>query len=218
MIRVFIVDDHQMFKEGLKNLIEKEKDICIVGESDNGINAFEKIIKLQPDVSIVDISLPGLNGIELTKKIKKKLKKSKVLILSMHADAYFAVNAVKNGAKGYILKEDSFNLLIDAIKKVANGETCISPSMETFIYNKMTSKKINDNLNNTGISDTLLTEREIQILHMIAEGYTNIQIAEKLFISVGTVDTHRKNIMKKLNIHNISGLVKYAIKHKIIII
>ena len=216
MINVFLVDDHKMFKEGLKNLIEKERNIQVIGEAENGIDAFEKIKLLKPDVAIVDISLPGINGIELTKKLKKTLPETEVLILSMHSDAYFAVNAFKNGAKGYILKEDSFNLLIDTIKNVANGNIAVSPSISAFILSKTTYNQEKSS-NGTGI-DNLLTEREIEVLQMIAEGYTNTQIAEKLFISSGTVDTHRKNIMKKLNIHNVSGLVKYAIKHKIIIL
>ncbi len=216
MIKVFLVDDHKMFKEGLKNLIEKEKNIQVVGEAENGIDAFEKIKLLKPDVAIVDISLPGINGIELTKKLKKTLPETEVLILSMHSDAYFAVNAFKNGARGYILKEDSFNLLIDTIKDVANGNIAVSPSISDFILGKTGYNQ--EKSSNVTEGDKLLTEREIEVLQMIAEGYTNTQIAEKLFISSGTVDTHRKNIMKKLNIHNVSGLVKYAIKHKIIIL
>ncbi len=215
MIRAVIVDDHIMFKEGLKNLILKEPEIVIVGEDDNGITALDKIISLKPDIAIVDISIPGLNGIELTKLIKKNVPKTEVLILSMHADTYFVINAMKSGAKGYILKEDSFKLLIEAIKKVSKGRFLLSPA-----FNSIDVKKIfhNDTFEEDNNLDQLLTEREIQILQMIAEGFTNSQIAEKLFISTRTVDTHRKNIMKKLNIHNVSGLVKYAIKHKIIVI
>lgn len=215
MIRAVIVDDHIMFKEGLKNLILKEPEIVIVGEDDNGITALDKIISLKPDIAIVDISIPGLNGIELTKLIKKNVPKTEVLILSMHADTYFVINAIKSGAKGYILKEDSFKLLIEAIKKVSKGRFLLSPA-----FNSIDVKKIfhNDTFEEDNNLDQLLTEREIQILQMIAEGFTNSQIAEKLFISTRTVDTHRKNIMKKLNIHNVSGLVKYAIKHKIIVI
>ena len=214
MIKVFLVDDHKMFKEGLKNLIDKESGLKVIGEAEDGISAFDKMLELKPDVAVVDISIPGINGMELTKKIRKTLYKTEVLILSMHSDAYFAVNAMKNGAKGYILKEDSFNLLIEAIKKVAKGGRCVSPVIESFI-----SHKTSENDSRALLKyDDLLTEREVQILQMIAEGYTNSQIAEKLFISSGTVDTHRKNIMKKLNVHNVSGLVKYAIKHKIIII
>jgi len=215
MIRAVIVDDHIMFKEGLKNLILKEPEIVIVGEDDNGITALDKIISLKPDIAIVDISIPGLNGIELTKLIKKNVPKTEVLILSMHADTYFVINAIKSGAKGYILKEDSFKLLIEAIKKVSKGRFLLSPA-----FNSIDVRKIfhNDTFEEDNNLDQLLTEREIQILQMIAEGFTNSQIAEKLFISTRTVDTHRKNIMKKLNIHNVSGLVKYAIKHKIIVI
>ena len=216
MIKVFLVDDHIMFREGLKNLIKKESDIDIIGEAEDGITALKMIKTLKPNVAIVDISLPGLNGIELTAQIKKVLPDVKILILSMHSDAYFAINAIKNGAKGYILKEDSFELLIDAIKTVDRNQLSISPALNEFFIHKKSDDLYKKSDESYDKLNELLTEREIQILQLIAEGYTNSQIADKLFISSGTVDTHRKNLMKKLNIHNISGLVKFAIKHKII--
>ncbi len=211
MIKVFLVDDHKMFREGLKQLIGKEDNLKVVGEAEDGITAIEKIKDLKPNIAVVDISLPDLNGLEVTKEIRKN-SYTEVLILSMHSDAFFAINSLKSGAKGYILKEDSFNLLIEAIRNVASGKTFLSPIIETILMNQKIEEdnSINEN------TDNLLTKREMQILQMIAEGYTNNQIAEKLFLSIRTVDTHRKNIMKKLNIHNVSGLVKYAIKHKII--
>ncbi len=216
MIKVFLVDDHIMFREGLKNLIKRESEIKIVGEAEDGITALKMITTLKPDVAIVDISIPGLNGIELTSQIKKSVSDIEILILSMHSDAYFAVNAIKKGAKGYILKEDSFELLIDAIKTVAKSQISISPALSEFFMNKANENLYKKSDENYSKLNELLTEREIQILQLIAEGYTNAQIADKLFISSGTVDTHRKNLMKKLNIHNVSGLVKFAIKHKII--
>jgi two-component system response regulator NreC len=215
MIKVFLVDDHQMFRDGLKHLIQKNNNMKVVGEADDGIIGLHDIIKLKPHVAVVDISIPGLNGIELTKQIKKRAPEVEVLILSMHADTYFVTNAIKSGAKGYILKEDSFKLLIEAVMYVARGKIMVSPAFYPINLNKIFQNERKEDNNSI---ENLLTEREIQILQMIAEGYTNTQIAEKLFISTGTVDTHRKNIMKKLNIHNVSGLVKYAIKHKIIVI
>ncbi len=215
MIKVFLVDDHQMFRDGLRHLIQKNSDMKVVGEAENGIDALEKVVQIKPDVAVIDISIPGLNGIELTKQVKKSVPKVEVLILSMHADTYFVANAIKSGAKGYILKEDSFKLLIEAIKKVAKGKLAVSPVFNSIDLNKLFHK---EKIDETSNKDNILTEREIQVLQMIAEGFTNTQIAEKLFISTGTVDTHRKNIMKKLNIHNVSGLVKYAIKRKIIVI
>ena len=214
MINVFIADDHQMFRDGLKNLIEKDRELNFIGDAEDGIKAYDLIIKNKPDVAVIDITMPGLNGIELTKQIKKTNLKIEILILSMHSDAFFVTNAFNAGAKGYILKEDSFSLLIEAIKKVYYGNFFLSPSIDSSLINRIISDESYDVDN----KNLLLTERERQILQMIAEGCTNNQIAEKLLISVRTVDTHRKNIMAKLNIHNVAGLVKYAIRHKIITI
>ncbi len=213
MIRVFLADDHKMFREGLKNILERDPGISFVGEADDGIDALKKISQLKPDIAVVDITMPGLNGIELTKQLIKLDKTIKVLILSMHSDTFFVINSFNAGARGYILKEDSFKLLIEAIRKVAKGNTFISPSVDSPLLQKELSSKAERKIFSW---INLLTEREVQILQMIAEGNTNAQIADRLSISIRTVDTHRKNIMSKLNIHNVAGLVKYAIKHKII--
>ena len=211
MIKVFIADDHKLFRDGLTSLLVKSNEIKIVGEASSGQETVDKILKLEPDVALIDITMPELNGIEVIKRIKKYKPKIKILIITMHADPYFVTNSFKAGALGYLLKEDSFESLIDAIKMVSLGKKFISPSLEPMI----SSCELHS-INKKKEKENILSPREIEILQLIAEGYTNQKIAEKLCISVRTVDTHRKKIMIKLGIHNTAGLVKYAIKHKII--
>ena len=211
MIKVFVADDHKLFRDGLISLLKKSNDIVIVGEATSGQETLDKILKLNPDVALIDITMPELNGIEVIKRIKKYNPKIKILVISMHADPYFVINSFKAGANGYMLKEDSFESLIDAIKIVKSGKKFISNSLESMpVFQKIYTTKSDDK------DDKILSPREIEILQLIAEGFTNQKIAETLCISVRTVDTHRKKIMAKLGIHNTAGLVKYAIKHKII--
>ena len=212
MIKVFVADDHKLFRDGLISLLKKSPDIDIIGEASSGLETLDKINLFQPDVALVDITMPELNGIEVIKRIKKCNPKIKILVISMHADLYYIVNSFRAGANGYMLKEDSFELLIDAIKQVYSGEKFLSPSLESMqVYEKIYTTQQNDEK-----IDKILSPREIEILQLIAEGYTSQKISETLCISVRTVDTHRKKIMAKLNIHNTAGLVKYAIKQKLI--
>ncbi len=212
MIKVFVADDHKLFRDGLISLLKKSNDIEIIGEASSGQETIDKILKLNPDVALIDITMPELNGIEVIKRIKKYKPKINILVISMHADPFFVINSFKAGACGYMLKEDSFELLIDAIKMVKSGKKFVSSSLESIpIF-----QKIYFSNNENEKVDNILSPREIEILQLIAEGYTNQKIADTLCISVRTVDTHRKKIMNKLGIHNTAGLVKYAIKHKII--
>ncbi len=212
MIKVFVADDHKLFRDGLISLLKKSNDIEIIGEASSGQETIDKILKLNPDVALIDITMPELNGIEVIKRIKKYKPKINILVISMHADPFFVINSFKAGACGYMLKEDSFELLIDAIKMVKSGKKFVSSSLESMpIF-----QKIYFSNNENEKVDNILSPREIEILQLIAEGYTNQKIADTLCISVRTVDTHRKKIMNKLGIHNTAGLVKYAIKHRII--
>ncbi len=212
MIKVFVADDHKLFRDGLISLLKKSNDIKIIGEASSGQETIDKILKLNPDVALIDITMPELNGIEVIKRIKKYKPKINILVISMHADPFFVINSFKAGACGYMLKEDSFELLIDAIKMVKSGKKFVSSSLESMPV----FQKIYFSNNENEKVDNILSPREIEILQLIAEGYTNQKIADTLCISVRTVDTHRKKIMNKLGIHNTAGLVKYAIKHRII--
>jgi len=214
MITVFFADDHQMFRQGLRTLLTSTADIKVVGEASDGQESLRLIEKLKPDVALLDIAMPGLSGIEVAKRLVKISPDTNTLILTMHADCFYAVEALKASALGFMLKEESFDMLIDAIHAVAAGNMFVSPTLETPVLKEFVglARQVADSGGN------ILTEREREILQLVAEGLTNQEISEKLCISASTVDTHRKNIMAKLDIHSVAGLVKYAIRHKIVIL
>jgi two-component system response regulator NreC len=214
MINVFLVDDHQMFRQGLFSMLNNTEGFQVVGEASDGQNAIKNIEKLRPDIVLLDLALPVLDGIEVTKRLKKSIPKTRVLILSMHADRFFAIEALKAGANGYMLKEESYGQMLGAIRSVLKGKTFITPQLEESVMKDF----IQIARHSTESPGDTLTEREREILQLITEGRTSQKIAELLFISASTVDTHRKNIMAKLDIHSVAGLVKYAIKHKIVTI
>ena len=214
MITVFFADDHQMFRQGLRTLLTSTADIKVVGEASDGQESLRQIEKLKPDVAVLDIAMPGLSGIEVAKRLVKIAPDTNTLILTMHADCFYAVEALKASALGFMLKEESFDMLIDAIRAVAAGNMFVSPTLETPVLKEFVglARQAADSGGN------ILTDREREILQLVAEGLTNLEISEKLCISSSTVDTHRKNIMAKLDIHSVAGLVKYAIRHKIVIL
>ncbi len=212
MITVFMADDHLMFRQGLCTLLDKTDGIKVVGEASDGQETLKQIEKLKPAVAVLDIDMPGLNGVALTRRIKKLLPETGVLILTMHADSFFAIETLKAGALGYLLKEDSFTQLVDAIRMVDKGNIFVSSSLETSVMKGF----VQLSRQGTNQPDSILTEREREILQLITEGMTNQDIANLLCISTSTVDTHRKNIMSKLDVNSVVGLVKYAIKHKIV--
>ena len=212
MITVFLADDHQMFRQGLCTLLGPTSNIEVVGEASDGQECLQEIERLKPDVAVLDVAMPGLTGIEVAKRLAKISPDTRVLILTMHADCFFAVEALKANALGFMLKEESFDMLIDAIHAVAEGKMFISPTLETPVLKEF----VNLARLSADSSGNILTQRELEILQLVAEGMTNQEIAAKLCISPSTVDTHRKNIMAKLDIHSVAGLVKYAIRHKIV--
>lgn len=213
-IRVFIADDHKMFREGLKAQLDDVKGMTVIGEADNGHDAVKMVEQLKPDIAVLDIAMPLLNGIETTRQLSKVLPELKIVILSMHADRIYIIEAIKAGADGYLLKEESFEQLVEGINTVLSGKTYLSRSLEQIMMDGFV-KQIRDG-ETVSISNPL-TDREREVLQLIAEGNTSRQIADILGISVSTIDTHRKKIMDKLSIHNTAGLVKYALQHKIIV-
>jgi two-component system response regulator NreC len=212
MITVFLADDHQMFRQGLRTLLGSSSDIEVVGEASDGQECLREIERLKPDVAVLDVAMPGLTGIEVAKRLGKISSDTRTLVLTMYADCFFAVEALKANALGFMLKEESFDMLIDAIRAVAAGKMVISPTLETPVLKEF----VNLARLSADSSGNILTQRELEILQLVAEGMTNQEIAAKLCISPSTVDTHRKNIMAKLDIHTVAGLVKYAIRHKIV--
>ena len=212
-IRVLLVEDHTIVRKGLYSLLAAEKDFEIVGEAQNGREAIEKVEVLGPDIVLMDISMPGLNGLEATRQIKKHFPKVNVLILTMHADEEYVFQILQAGASGYILKQSAFEELVSAIRIVWRGESYLSPTVSKTVIDgylkHASSAKADDGYN-------ILTRREGEILQLLAEGSSTREIADTLCISVKTVETHRSHIMEKLNLHNTAELVKYAIRKGII--
>ena len=212
-IRVLLVEDHAIVCKGIFSLLEGKEEIEIVGEAKNGKEAIEKVEQLIPDVVLMDIAMPILNGIEATRQIKKQFPEVKILILSMHNNEEYIMNCLKFGALGYMNKQASPEDLILAINTVYKGEYFISPSFSREVIKKYIeiTKDIDKKANYKE-----LTTREGEILQLIAEGYSNKEIAKLMYISVKTVETHRTHLMDKLDIHNSVELTKYAIRNGII--
>lgn len=214
-IKILIVDDHEVVRDGLKNILLSLNNVAIAGEAANGEDAIAFYETNKPDLVIMDISMPGMNGIEATRIIKENDPNAKILILTMHDNQEYLNQIIRSGAKGFVLKNTDKEELLDAVKTVAGGENFFSKDISKLIIeNYIRSAKDTDK--NEGYKEVPLTKREIEILKYIAEGNSNQEIANKLYISYNTVDTHRKNIMHKLSIKNTAGLVRYAIEKGLI--
>jgi two-component system, NarL family, response regulator NreC len=206
--RILLADDHKITRQGLRSLLEKQKDMEVVAEADNGRTAIRLAAELAPDVIIMDVTMKDLNGAEATKQILAKSPDIKIIALSMHSDALYVTEMLKCGASGYLLKDCAFEELARAIRTVADDKTYLSPAIsgvvvEDYIH-RLTSIEV------TG--PDILTDREKEVVQLMAEGNSTKQIALKLHISVKTVETHRRQVMAKLNIHNVAELTKYAIR------
>ncbi len=207
-IKILIADDHKIFREGLRALIEKQPGMEIIDEVENGRKAIQLVRELLPDVVIMDIAMPNLNGIEATRQIVVKAPSVKVIALSMHSEKRFVVEMLKAGASGYLLKDCAFEELAHAIRAVRINKTYLSP--------KITEIMIKDYVRlfpKTKLSvSSILTPRQREVLQLLSEGKTTSQTAQDLQVSVKTVETYRQQIMDKLNIHSIAELTKYAIR------
>lgn len=211
-IRILLADDHTILRDGIRSLIEDEPDMEVVGEAEDGLSVVKLADSLKPDVILMDLAMPLLNGLEATRQIRKSNPNAKILILTMHENEEYIRQVLANGAMGYILKDAAARELLGAIRSVNKGEVVLSPAITRLI---VTDYLRWGDLSAQDTSDGL-TDRERQILQLIAEGYTNKQIAEILSISIKTVQAHRLNLMKKLDLHNRGELIKYAIQKKII--
>ena len=209
-IRILLADDHAILRAGLVRLLGEEKDIEVVGEAENGREAVQKVQELHPDIVLMDIGMPVMNGMEATKQIKKRDAKVKVLVLTMHDNEEYLFQVLQAGAAGYVLKKAADSDLINAIHVVSRGDCFLYPSAAKMVVEDYLDK-LKNGQEPTSSFDTL-TDREREILTLVAEGHTNREIAENLFISVKTVETHKANIMEKLNLHKRAELVKYAIR------
>lgn len=205
--RILVCDDHQLVLDGLKSLINGQDDIDVVSTANNGREALRQLEILKVDLILMDIDMPEMNGIEATKILKKDYPEIKIIILTMHDEKSIIQLLMDIGADGYILKNATQEELLQGIKQVQQGKKHFSPDVTIAL---LRSDKDVASINHD------LTERELEILKLIAEGFSNKEIGDKLFISHRTVDTHRTNLMKKLEINNIAGLIRYAIKHSLV--
>jgi two-component system response regulator NreC len=212
-IRVLIADDHTLLRDGIRALLADEPDIDVVGEAEDGRWAVERACKLRPDVVLMDIAMPLLNGLEATRQIKRDSPETHVLILTMHEDAEYVGRVLEAGAAGYVLKHAAGHELVAAIRAVAGGGAFFSPSIARHVLEGYVSRR--EGAASPDPYDEL-TPREREVLQLIAEGYTNRDIAGMLTLSIKTVKTHRLHLMHKLNIHDRGELVRYAIQKGII--
>jgi DNA-binding NarL/FixJ family response regulator len=207
MIRIVIADDHQIFVDGLKALLGEEKDIQIVGEASNGQQVLAILADTPADMVLMDINMPGLDGLAATRKIHEQYPNVQVLALSMHDSSQYISDMMQAGASGYILKNTGKAELVEAIQSIHAGSPYYSPGVTATIMQSLRVSRRDDSK-----STIELSKREIEVIKLIAEELTTQEIAEKLFISQHTVETHRKNLLSKLNVRNTAGLVKYALQ------
>jgi DNA-binding NarL/FixJ family response regulator len=214
-IKILFADDHAIVRDGLRSLFKSDPGFSIVGEASDGAEAVKLVEQNRPDVAVLDISMPNLNGIEATGIIKDRFPETKVLILTIHENEEYIHELILAGADGYVLKNAEKKEIFDGVRAVATGSTFFSSNVSKALLEglvRSTRNRVPFQISN----EEKLSARETEVLRMIAEGLTSKQIAEKLHLSVTTVNSHRTNIMKKLNIHEIVGLVKYAIQKSLI--
>lgn len=212
-IRILLVDDHTLFRQGIKNLLSSEPDLDVVGQATNGGEAVERAAELRPDVILMDIGMPGLSSFEATIQIRKNRPETKVLFLTMYDDDEYLMQSMQAGAGGYILKDSPAPQLITAVREVSQGGNHLSPRMLAHLVDDFRGRlKVGDRVTR----GSTLTTREREILKVLAEGLSVKEIASDLNLSVKTVEAHKFNLMRKLDIHNKAQLVQYAVQKKIV--
>jgi DNA-binding NarL/FixJ family response regulator len=212
-LRILLGDDHTVLRHGLRKILEERRDWHVVAEAGNGRDVVREATTLNPDVAILDIGMPLLNGIEATRQIVRRAPAVRVLILSMHSDQAYVTQAVQAGARGYLLKESAGAELLEAIAAVAAGKSYFSPAVAQVVFDDYVKT-----LSEKGITDPYdsLSEREREVLQLVAEGRSSKEIAELLSISPATVETHRAHLLQKLRLHNTVEVVRYATRRGII--
>jgi two-component system, NarL family, response regulator NreC len=210
-IRIILADDHVVVRQGLRSLIDQQKDLLVVGEADDGLQLLESVGKLRPDVALVDLKMPNLNGIDAAEEIRRRFPNTHVVILTMHADRSYIERAMQAGVAGYVLKEENIGEMCTAIRHAARGNRYLSSGVSGQVHGSMDEGKIHLN------SMPQLTIRERQVFQLVAEGKTSGEIARLLNISVRTVEGHRAHMMAKLNLKTHVDFVRFALKHGIFV-
>ena len=207
-IRILLADDHKITRQGLRSLLEKQPDMEVVAEAEEGRTAVRLVQELVPNVVIMDVSMPDLNGMEATRRIIAEFPNVKIIALSMHSDSLFVTEMLRSGASGYLLKDCAFEELERAIRTVMANKTYLSPSISGVVVDDYLHRLSKADFSNSEV----LSDREREVLQLVAEGKSTKQIALKLHISTKTVETHRRQVMNKLDIHTVAELTKYAIR------
>jgi DNA-binding NarL/FixJ family response regulator len=211
-VSILLADDHAVVRHGLRALLEREPSFRIVGEIGDGLKVTDMVAQLKPDVLVTDLMMPGLNGLEITRQVKQRTPQTRVVVLSMHSNEAYVLEALRNGASGYVLKDSSGQDLVRAVREVAAGRRYLSAPL---------SERAIQTYVNTGRDSLLdpydaLTSREREVLHLAAEGYSNAEIGSRLSISPRTAETHRANLMRKLDLRSQTDLVRYALRRGIL--
>jgi DNA-binding NarL/FixJ family response regulator len=213
MISVLLADDHHLVRKGIRALLEKADDISVVGEAEDGQEAVELAERLRPDVLVIDIGMPRLNGIQAVERIRDLGLPTRMVILSMHSDETLVRQALKHGVRGYLLKRSVTEELLLAVRAASRGETYLSPGISELVVSELLTLQAGADASSPF---DLLTPREREVLQLIAEGHTNAAIAQMIDTSIKTVEKHRANLMAKLDVHDVAGLTRVAIKHGLI--
>lgn len=212
-IKLFLVDDHKMIREGLKSFLTENPDFEIVAEAENGVDCLNQLKNIAVDIILTDLNMPEMDGLELTKNLKEKHPDLKVIALTMMGESQHIKQMLAEGAMGYLLKDCSEEQLVTAIKNVYNGGTYYSPEVTNIILNNI--RKIKPVTKSKVVTEMPLTDREKEVLHLILKEQTNKEIADTLFVSVRTVDAHKRNLLDKTGSKNVAGLVLYAIERQL---
>jgi two-component system, NarL family, response regulator NreC len=213
MVNIVLVDDHQIVRKGIKAILDTQSDFTVVGEGGDGLIAVELVVKLHPDILLVDLMMGGINGLEVIRQLRKKAPHTRIIVLSMYSDESYVLEALRSGAKAYVLKDNTAEELVHAIREVALGRRYLSAPLSERAIEAYTQ-----NIETAAVDDPYnrLTTREREILQLAAQGWGNVEIANRLFISPRTVETHRANLMHKLGIRSQTDLIKYAATKNII--
>jgi len=212
MTTIVLADDHHVVRQGLRSLLEAEPDFSVVGETGDGLEAAQQVERLQPDALVLDLMMPGLNGLEVTRQVSRRSPRTCVVILSMYANEAYVLEALRAGAAAYVLKESTSAELVRAIREAIAGRRYLSPPLSERAIESYMQKAESAELD----PYETLTAREREVLHLVAEGHTNAEIAGRLFISRRTVETHRTNLMRKLGLRTQTDLIRYALRRGIL--